>query len=146
MAERTRYKTKQKDQLTAYLRDRSGVHVTAAEIHNDFQNRGVTMGMATIYRHLDQLVADGLVRKYIIGATGSACFEYVGERADDMIDCFHCKCEKCGKLIHLHCEELTELGLHLKDEHQFTLDPRRTVFYGVCEECSSEYSRDAKKR
>ena len=106
MAERTRYKTKQKDQLTAYLRDRSGVHVTAAEIHNDFQNRGVALGMATIYRHLDQLVADGLVRKYIIGATGSACYEYVGERADDMVDCFHCKCEKCGKLIHLHCDEL----------------------------------------
>ncbi len=47
MAERTRYKTKQKDQLTAYLRDRSGVHVTAAEIHNDFQNRGVALGMAS---------------------------------------------------------------------------------------------------
>ena len=78
MAERTRYKTKQKDQLTAYLRDRSGVHVTAAEIHNDFQNRGVALGMATIYRHLDQLVADGLVRKYIIGATGSALCRRAG--------------------------------------------------------------------
>ena len=126
MAERTRYKTKQKDQLTAYLRDRSGVHVTAAEIH---------LGMATIYRHLDQLVADGLVRKYIIGATGSACYEYVGERADDMVDCFHCKCEKCGKLIHLHCDELKELQRHIDQKHGFVIDPMMTVFYGICDNC-----------
>ena len=135
MAERTRYKTKQKDQLTAYLRDRSGVHVTAAEIHNDFQNRGVALGMATIYRHLDQLVADGRVRKYIIGATGSACYEYVGERADDMVDCFHCKCEKCGKLIHLHCDELKELQRHIDQKHGFVIDPMMTVFYGICDNC-----------
>ncbi len=111
MAERTRYKTKQKDQLTAYLRDRSGVHVTAAEM------------------------ADGLVRKYIIGATGSACYEYVGERADDMVDCFHCKCEKCGKLIHLHCDELKELQRHIDQKHGFVIDPMMTVFYGICDNC-----------
>ena len=52
--------------------------------------------------------------------------------------CFHCKCEKCGKLIHLHCEELQEIQSHLLGEHGFQLDPRRTVLYGLCEGCRAE--------
>ena len=66
----------------------------------------------------------------------SACFEYVGQDSHAPGEaCFHLKCEKCGKLLHLHCEELDHIGGHLFEEHGFKLDPLRTVFYGVCEEC-----------
>ena len=47
----------------------------------------------------------------------------------------NCKCEKCGKLIHLHCEDVVKLEQHLMDSHGFRMDPCRTVFYGICEEC-----------
>ena len=47
------------------------------------------------------------------------------------------KCEKCGKLIHLHCEDVVKLEQHLMDSHGFRMDPCRTVFYGICEECRS---------
>ena len=47
------------------------------------------------------------------------------------------KCEKCGKLIHLHCEDVVKLEQHLMDSHGFRMDPCRTVFYGLCEECRS---------
>ena len=62
--------------------------------------------------------------------------EYTGR--DDPQDgkvCFHCKCEKCGRLIHLKCEELSGIAGHLYSEHHFSLDPKRTVFYGICEKC-----------
>jgi Fur family ferric uptake transcriptional regulator len=49
--------------------------------------------------------------------------------------CYHCKCEVCGKLIHLHCEEIKELQAHLFREHHFQLNPMRTVMYGICEDC-----------
>ena len=45
------------------------------------------------------------------------------------------KCEKCGKLIHLHCDELEEIQTHILKEHRFKMDPMRTVFYGLCENC-----------
>ncbi len=141
------YKTKQRDLLLEYLEANPETHITVSDVCDYFKSKDVAIGQTTIYRHLERMVDEGLVNKYTIDSNSPACFEYIpkehhcGEEV-----CFHCKCEKCGKLIHLHCEELTELGLHLKKEHQFTLDPRRTVFYGVCEECSSEYSRDAKKR
>ena len=60
--------------------------------------------------------------------------------------CFHCKCEKCGKLIHLHCEDVVKLEQHLMESHGFQMDPCRTVFYGICEECQkSEPVHDQRK-
>ena len=83
-------------------------------------------------------VADGTVRKYLLETGDSACYEYVGERKQACAAHFHCKCEKCGTLIHLHCDELSEIGKHLYNEHHFKLDPKRTVFYGLCENCVNE--------
>ena len=77
-----------------------------------------------------------MIKKYIIDANSPACFEYVDPESHEEGEvCFHCKCESCGKLIHLHCEELNALAEHLNREHQFVMDPRRTVFYGLCDEC-----------
>ena len=47
------------------------------------------------------------------------------------------QCEKCGKLIHLECDFVSELQVHVQSEHGFTIDPLRTVFYGVCKECAA---------
>ena len=47
----------------------------------------------------------------------------------------HCKCEKCGKLIHLHCDEVESLKKHMMEHHSFEMDSLRTVFYGICNEC-----------
>ena len=49
--------------------------------------------------------------------------------------CYHCKCEKCGKLIHLHCDELDGLQSHIRGEHGFEINSMRTVFYGLCDAC-----------
>ena len=91
---------------------------------------------ATIYRQLESLVDEGILNKYVLDPNSPACFEYVDENSHAGPDvCFHCKCEKCGKLIHLHCDELKEIQNHLYNEHRFRMDPIRTVFYGLCDEC-----------
>ena len=51
---------------------------------------------------------------------------------------YHCKCEKCGKLIHLQCNEIESLKQHMQQHHDFQMDPHRTVFYGICGECSKK--------
>ena len=72
----------------------------------------------------------------LIDGSSSACFEYLGaEEHCHKTSCFHCKCEKCGKLIHLHCEDVVKLEQHLMESHGFQMDPCRTVFYGICEDC-----------
>ncbi len=135
MAERARYKTRQSELLLAYMKSRIGEHVTAGDICAYFREQGLPVGQSTVYRRLEGLVDEGVIKKYAVTG-GSACFEYVGEDAcEEPKHCFHCKCSGCGRLIHLHCEDLEEIQKHLLDKHGFMLDPMRTVFYGFCEDC-----------
>ncbi|MBQ3967156.1 MAG: transcriptional repressor [Lachnospiraceae bacterium] len=139
MSTRLKYKTRQKEMLIDYLSSVEGEHITVNDVCEFFKSQGETIGQSTIYRHLESLVDEGIINKYVIDANSPACFEYMGRESHLAGEvCFHCKCEKCGCLIHLHCDELSEIGKHLYNEHHFKLDPKRTVFYGLCENCINE--------
>ena len=113
-------------------------HPTADELYAMVRTRMPRISLGTVYRNLEKMVEQGMVAKYNVDGTSSACFEYLGaEEHCHKTSCFHCKCEKCGKLIHLHCEDVVKLEQHLMDRHGFRMDPCRTVFYGICEECRS---------
>ena len=138
MDTKIKYKTKQRKVLQEYLETVPGKHITVSEICDYFKEIKNPIGQATVYRNLEAMVDEGLVNKYIIDANSPACFEFI-EKASEHSDeiCFHCKCEKCGKLIHMHCDELNELESHLYEHHQFRMDPKRTVFYGICDDCQA---------
>ena len=138
MNTKPKYRTKQREILISYLENESGRHITAGDVCEYFKEQGAPIGQSTVYRQLESLVDEGIINKYTIDAGSPACFEYAGEHLQGRHTCFHCKCEKCGKLIHLHCDELEEIQEHLSLKHQFRLDPRRTVFYGLCGECASD--------
>ncbi len=130
------YKTRQRELLLSYLETVPGRHVTTNDILAYLHDQGHSIGTATVYRQLERLVDEGLVNKYILDAQSPACFEYIGQSQCSVEEsCFHCKCEKCGCLIHLHCDELKGIARHLERDHHFRLDPLRTVFYGLCENC-----------
>lgn len=136
MNQKLKYKTRQHGLLLDYLKTVPGVHITASDVCSYFEENGATISKATIYRQLESLVDEGILNKYVLDPNSPACFEYVDENSHAGPDvCFHCKCEKCGKLIHLHCDELKEIQNHLYNEHRFRMDPIRTVFYGLCDEC-----------
>ncbi|MCR5623981.1 MAG: transcriptional repressor [Lachnospiraceae bacterium] len=134
-----KYKTKQREELISYLKNTSGSHFTAGDVCECFKNNGNPIGTATVYRHLEKMVDEGIVRKYIMDNTTSACFEYVGD-ANKCAEnkCFHCKCEVCGKLLHVHCDVLSNIEEHLFEHHNFSLNPLRTIFYGICEDCKKK--------
>ena len=94
----------------------------------------------TVYRQLERLCEKGVVNKYIIDQNSPACFEYVGEgeKAEEVHSCFHCKCNVCGKLIHLHCHDLEGMMQHLLTHHGFHWDSKKTVFYGLCADCAKK--------
>ena len=142
MDQKSKYRTRQRELLLDYLKTLSGTHFTAGDICEYFNTQNISIGQSTVYRQLEQFVAEGMVNKYIFDPNSPACFEYIGtEVHQEGGTCFHCKCEKCGKLIHLHCDELAAISGHLFQAHRFTLDPLRTVFYGTCDEC-----RDAEEK
>lgn len=134
MAERSNYRTKAHEELIAYLVATPGEHHTAAEIKAHFAEKGEPFGTATIYRHLERLADEGYIRKYYIGTGDSACYSFE-KSAEACSSHFHCKCETCGKLIHLDCDELNEMKSHLLKHHGFEWNAGKTVFYGTCERC-----------
>ncbi len=135
MEEKNRYRTRQREQLLSYLAEHPRKHFTAADICEHFRNGDQKIGTTTVYRQLERLVTEGQVKKYVFEEGESACFEYIGKGAEEEFLCYHLKCEKCGRLIHLECREITMFEKHITEHHGFLIDPKRTVFYGVCRDC-----------
>lgn len=142
MNHKNQYKTKHRDELLTFLEAAPGKHITIHEICEHFKQAGTPIGTTTIYRQLERMVDEGLVNKYVIDGNSAACFAYVGHQ-NHMQEgtCFHLKCEKCGRLIHLKCEELERLQSHILEDHDFLINPMRTVFYGICSDCDSHMDK-----
>jgi Fur family ferric uptake transcriptional regulator len=132
------YITKQNMFLLSYLQKKHGRHVTVKEIAAYCEEHEIHVSQATIYRYLEKLVKEGIVAKYVVDANSSACFFYVGEEKKEEINTFHCKCVKCGKLYHIHCDEITQMEGHLQQVHGFAVDPTRTILYGICSTCTKK--------
>ena len=134
---KSQYKTKQREDIIAYLSSTGGHHFTAADVCRHFQEQGRPIGTATVYRQLEKLIDEGQVKKYTLNDGGCACFEFIDPERDCCRPvCYHLKCEICGRLIHMECREITELEQHLLAHHGFRIEPTRTVFFGICEDCS----------
>lgn len=129
------YKTKQRQAILDFLIENKDSHVTVSQISDYLERKGTHVGVTTIYRHLDKLLEQGLVRKYTVDGTTSACFQYA-DAEEGCKEHFHLKCEKCGKLIHLNCDHVSEMCRHILGDHGFCIDLFRTVFYGICEDCA----------
>ncbi|MBO4877017.1 MAG: transcriptional repressor [Ruminococcus sp.] len=131
------YNTKQKEKLLSYLVANRNKHTNVQEISAYLSSEGTPLGTATIYRQLDRLVENGVVRKYTFDGKTGACYQYI----DESMEChehFHLKCLGCGKLIHLDCGHLSEIRDHIAEQHSFIIDTSQTVFYGICADCSGK--------
>lgn len=98
------------------------------------RDKGHSLGMSTVYRQLDKLVANGLVRKYIIDENSPACYQYV-DTSSECCEHFHLKCNVCGKLIHTDCSLMKKIAEHMKESHGFIVDSTKTLLYGICRDC-----------
>lgn len=128
------YSTRQQravlDCLAAYA-DRS---VSAAELTDALHARGENIGAATVYRQLERLERSGLVHRAV--TDGGAYYRYCAHGAHS--GCFLLKCERCGRIVHADCEQLAPLYRHLEQTHHFSVNPRRTMFYGLCPSCRED--------
>ena len=59
------YQTRQRRQLIDYLKSTGGKHFTASDVVHYCKEQELGIGMTTVYRQLDKLVSEGLVRKQV---------------------------------------------------------------------------------
>ena len=134
MKRNTGYNTKQRENLLNFLIRNKERHTNVQEISAFLAGEGSPVGTATIYRQLDKLVEQGLVRKYVLDGKSGACYQYI-ENSGCCREHFHLKCVSCGRLIHIDCDYLADINRHISEHHGFTVDSSQTVFYGKCAEC-----------
>ena len=91
------YNTKQGELILNLLKSSGGRHLTAEDISHILGERGCPVGKATVYRHLEKMLREGSVRKFVLHDGESACYQYVGDSAD-CCNHYHLKCSECGKL------------------------------------------------
>jgi Fur family ferric uptake transcriptional regulator len=127
------YKTKQREIILKFLQENSNTHINADELAEHLRANGNPVGKSTIYRYLDRLCSESIVRKFITPDGKGSCYQLIQE------DChyhYHFKCLDCGRLLHIRCSDLDNVSSHILNEHGFTVDLSQTIIYGHCAECT----------
>lgn len=130
------YRTKQRELILNYFIENKGRHVTAEEVVGHLREQGTNVGKSTVYRYLEKLVEQGIVRRFFIEEGYGACYQYMGEDKQ-CHEHFHLKCVSCGVLFHIQCAFLIEAEKHILNDHDFIIDNTKTVLYGLCDKCKS---------
>ena len=128
------YRTKQREIIWSYLIENKNKHITADEILYYLKSKDTPVGKSTIYRYLDVLEKEGQLRKYSTPENESACYQALTDAEECHLH-HHLVCNMCGDFIHLECNYLDELRLHIKSQHKFQIDCSKTVLYGTCVNC-----------
>lgn len=129
------YTTITRTRILEFLTANSHKTVTVNDISNDLKEQGYEVNITTIYRFLDKLTKDGTVMKYVAEKGKQASFQYV-EHGHHCEGHLHLQCVKCGEITHLECEFMDEIAKHIKEDHGFEIQCKKSIIYGICRKCS----------
>lgn len=129
---KTNYNTEQRKLIEEYLIVNQDKFVNVEEILEYMKESNQKVGETTIYRYLNTLEKNEHLRTEIKNHT--KYYQYI---LNECCNHFHLKCKKCGKTIHLDCEDFEEVNKHIQKEHKFKLD-HNTIIYGLCEKCDKK--------
>ena len=105
--------------------------LSGQELHRQLLQSKDSMGLATVYRNLQLLIRQGLVRSRHL-PTGEVLYTPV-ER-----DIHHLTCVDCGETTPLKSCPVKEINLPQKTAKGFELLFHTLEFFGVCQECSKK--------
>ena len=134
MSRPANYNTRQREIILDYIASLDGTHVTAAQIVEHFNSENIAIGRTTIFRCLEKMTNEGIIRRYITDGISGACYQHI-KNTDACSTHLHLKCEVCEKLLHLECEKMNDIHSHFQSEHSFKVNAMKTVLYGICNDC-----------
>jgi Fur family ferric uptake transcriptional regulator len=113
----------------------SGKPVTAEEIYLSLINSGDSVCISTVYRTLDFLFSENIIKKMRFNDNESACYEINrNEHSHKLV------CRGCRKTISLDVCPLSEFEDKLKKETLFNITGHNLEIFGYCPDCNSESS------
>ncbi|MCL2573066.1 MAG: transcriptional repressor [Defluviitaleaceae bacterium] len=108
-------------------------HPTAEGLYKEIQKNYPSIGMATVYRNLRQLVEQGTISQ-IATLDGVARYDgYVEPH-------YHFHCNNCEGTFDLEIELFDNIEGTIESKYGFRVDSHDVTFSGVCSQCLTEYS------
>lgn len=103
-------------------------HMTADEIHRALMDQGEEIGLATVYRVLNQFETAGLVKKHMFddgsGRPPQACFELdEGSHHDHMVDL------ETGDVVEFVDDEIERRQEQIAEDHGYEIVDHSLVIY-----------------
>ena len=116
--------SKQREAIISYLAGTTS-HPTAEEVYAAVREEYPKIGIATVYRNLNRLSADGEIMKIDCGSSDR--FDY---RTSDH---GHFTCTSCGRVydVFMDFDKFAELADEMPGEVKHT----ELMFYGICKHC-----------
>lgn len=106
--------------------------VSAQEIAEGVREGGAGIGIASVYRALEQLAAEGLVQRVELGE-GGARYEAVVPGGEHH---HHAICERCGRLTPFEDGRLERAIVGLTERLGHSLRAHDVLIRGECERCA----------
>ncbi len=112
-------------------------HPTADELYILVKQRLPRISLATVYRNLELMAEQGLVRKVVLG-DGPMRFDGTMEPHE------HIRCMACGRVADVAPVVSEERYEDVEDETGFEVYGHQVAFFGLCPECRKRASRRRK--
>lgn len=126
------YKTKQKEILIGFLKNRTDTPLSIEEIFEGIDSAGESLGKSTVYRLINKLCEEGTVKRFEQGKK----FLYQLAGGEDCHHHLHLKCTECGKLLHMDHEQSEKLIEAIYGKQGFTVSETDTTLFGKCGDCN----------
>lgn len=112
--------------------------ISAQDIHSELRNSEKSIGLATVYRSLDILKLQGLVKALTL-PNGETVYSVMPT------DKHHLNCLNCSKSFPIDSCPIHDLGNQLAKTHSFQIYYHTLEFFGLCSQCQRESQRESQQ-
>ena len=122
-------RSRQRERIHELLKS-TETHPTADWVYDQLKGEFPNLSMGTVYRNLNILIEQGLVKKIDFGSTFDRFDANTGPH-------YHFICERCGAIIDLGLPVDTSLNERVNNETPYNAHKHRIEFFGLCDQCRS---------
>ena len=106
------------------------VHPTAEYIYEILKKEDSKISLATLYRNLNQLAENGLIKK-IDGLESSSHYDHNTHAH------YHFICDNCKKVFDVSCDIVPDIVKKIEDETGFIVSSHDIIIHGICKNCKN---------
>jgi len=127
-----KYNTIHYNNILEYITNNSDNLISSNDIIEHFNKQNIKIGVSTVYRVLNNLVNEDIIRKEMSSDKNQSYYQFINS------DChlhYHFKCDICNKLFHINCSNTNSFVEHINKTHGFSINLFNSMLKGTCNKC-----------